>query len=168
MNHVSPRLRGILLGIGLAIRLVLGAVFLTSALAKLRQPFDFLDTIYSYRMIGPSGGLAVAVSLPWIELVVAICLLLGVMPRSALVASIALSIVFVYAQSRAISAGLNVPCGCFGSSTGEPATVSNQTLVRAAGVLLASLTAYLCDLVPPDVIPSTTPNKAIGDSCPQH
>ena len=72
-------------------RLLLGGLFLCSALPKIRQPYDFLSSVYGYELVGPKLGLLVAVALPWMELLVGICRLGGIFVNGALLASAGLA-----------------------------------------------------------------------------
>lgn len=143
----TEKLRGVAEGLVLAVRLILGAILVLSAVAKLRQPFDFLDGVYSYQFAGPAQGLAVAVVLPWLELVVGFCLLAGLGGAGVLLATGVLCASFVIAQWHALHNGLKVDCGCFGSSAASPSPVSDRTLVRAGAMLAGAVLAYLCLLV---------------------
>jgi Methylamine utilisation protein MauE len=70
--------RKILRAVLQAIQLTLGFVLLMSSLPKLCQPYDFLTAIYRYELVGPMLGVLVAAVLPWLELVVGICLIGGI------------------------------------------------------------------------------------------
>ncbi|UCG49519.1 MAG: hypothetical protein JSU94_06995, partial [Phycisphaerales bacterium] len=41
------------------VRLALGCLFIWSSLPKIRQPYDFLSSIYDYEIVGPRLGLFV-------------------------------------------------------------------------------------------------------------
>ena len=43
-------------------RLVLGCVLLSSSVAKLRKPYDFLANVYQYELVSPKVGLLVAIT----------------------------------------------------------------------------------------------------------
>ena len=45
-------------------RLGIGCMFLWSSLPKIRQPYDFLSSVYSYELVGPKLGMFVAMTLP--------------------------------------------------------------------------------------------------------
>ena len=56
--------QNILSGFVFVVRLVLGVMFLMSALPKIRQPYDFLGDIYGYGIVGPKLGVLVAMTMP--------------------------------------------------------------------------------------------------------
>jgi hypothetical protein len=128
-------------GLSLVIRLGLGCVFLWSSLPKIRYPYDFLSAIYEYELVGPKLGMLVAMGLPWLELLVGLCLLGGIFVGGALLTTMGLAAVFVFVQASALYRGLEISCGCFSSSSSE--VVSYATLTRSIVLLLACITAYL-------------------------
>ena len=125
-------------------RVGLGCVFLSSSLPKLRQPFDFLGSVYDYQIVGPHLGFVVAAVLPWAELIVGIALIAGIFTRGALLLSAAMAAMFAFAAAVALRYGLAISCGCFSTSGGN--MVSFMTLIRAIAILLASLGAYVAVL----------------------
>ncbi len=121
-------------------RVGLGCLFLYSALPKIRQPYDFLSDVYNYEIVGPRLGLFVTTTLPWLELVAGTCLLGGIFVSGALLVSVGMAAMFTFVISWALYQGLRISCGCFGSGT---ETITYLTLIRAVGILLASLLAYV-------------------------
>jgi len=117
----------------------LGCLFVYSALPKIRQPYDLLHDVYNYEIVGPKLGLLVAMTLPWVELLTAICLLGGIFAVGALFVSIGMAAMFTVVIAWALYQGLNISCGCFGSGT---ETITYVTLIRAIGIFLVSLMAY--------------------------
>lgn len=123
----------------LAGRLILAAVFIYSAYAKLRQPWMlFAISINSYQMISESAATFLAHTLPWFELFLGLWLLVGWKLRwSALVAT-GLLLVFFSAMLRAYSKNLNIDCGCFGF--GEklgPARFAGEGVLLALAIAVA-------------------------------
>lgn len=128
-------------GFTLVVRLVLGCMFLYSSLPKIRQPYDFLSSVYNYELVGPKLGLLVAMVLPWVELFVGICLIGGIFVSGALLVCIAMGAMFSFAVGSALHRELNISCGCFSASSTEQ--VSYTTLIRALVIMLISAVAYL-------------------------
>ena len=121
-------------------RLVLGGMFLWSSLPKIRQPYDFLSAVYSYELVGPKLGMLVAMTLPWMELLVGICLVGGIFVSGALLAGAALGALFTFVLASALYRGLEISCGCFSSSgTGQ---IGYLTFLRAVAITLCSAAAY--------------------------
>jgi putative oxidoreductase len=123
------------------VRIGLGCMFLWSSLPKIRQPYDFLSAVYSYELVGPRLGMLVAMTLPWMELLVGICLLGGVFVSGALLASTGMGALFTFVLASALYRGIEISCGCFNTSAGDK--ISYLTLFRAIFILLLSLAAYL-------------------------
>ena len=124
----------------LIVRLGLGCLFLWSSLPKIRQPYDFLSSVYNYEIAGPMLGMFVAMTLPWIELLAGVCLVGGIFVGGALLVSVGMAAVFTFALSFALYHGLEINCGCFGASNTE--NISYATLIRACVILLLALLAY--------------------------
>jgi len=95
------------------LRVGLAAVFLGAAVPKLLEPDLFASNIYNYQILPPWGVNALAIGLPWLELVVGVCLLLGLWTRASALLVSMLMVIFVIAFTSAKSRGLNISCGCF-------------------------------------------------------
>jgi putative oxidoreductase len=134
-------------GFTLVVRLALGCLFLYSSLPKIRQPYDFLSSVYNYELVGPKLGVFVAMTLPWLELLVGVCLVGGIFVSGALLASIGMSAMFTFVIAFALYQGLEISCGCF--STSAKGVVSYTTLIRTFLILLFSIAAYIGVVVPP-------------------
>ncbi len=134
--------RGRLLsGFMLVVRLGLGCMFLYGSLHKIRQPYDFLGDVYNYELLGPKLGVLVAMTLPWAELFVGICLVGGIFVSGALLVSLGMGAMFTFVLASALYRGLNISCGCFSSSSTEQ--IGYITLIRALVIMLISAAAYL-------------------------
>ena len=138
--------QNILSGSGFVVRLVLGCMFLIGALPKIRQPYDFLGDVYGYELVGPKLGMFVAMTLPWVELFVGICLLGSIFIGSALLLSIVMGAMFTFVLSWAIYHGLDISCGCFGAGS---SMIGYGTLIRAVCITVFSLFAYLLIILQP-------------------
>jgi len=128
-------------GFILVVRLGLGCLFLWSSLPKIRQPYDFLSSVYNYELIGPKLGVLVAMTLPWAELLVGVCLVGGIFVSGALLVSIGMATMFAFVLASALYRGLEISCGCFSAS--GAGIISYSTLIRACAILLASIAAYI-------------------------
>ena len=127
--------------------ILLGGVFVYASLDKIANPGDFARIVYHYRLIGPSQMIGpwaantLAVTLPWIELVVGLALISGLWRREAAVLAGALLIIFVGAVSAALIMGIDIEnCGCFsvggeGRSAGIKLILGDLGLLAVSGVL---------------------------------
>jgi putative oxidoreductase len=129
------------------VRIGIGCMFIWSSLPKIRQPYDFLSSVYSYELVGPKLGMFIAMTLPWLELLVGICLIGGIFISGALLASIAMAAMFTLVLGSALHNGLEIACGCFGA--GPTDIITYNTWARAGAILLLSVIAYLCNILLP-------------------
>lgn len=120
-----------------AIRMLLGALFVWSGLAKLRQPYEFLSAVYAYQLVSPLVGVVIAAILPWLELLLGGCLLAGMIPEGSLLTAAGVCSVFTFAVTVDWYRGLAISCGCFGASA---ETISGYSVARSWALLLVSLT----------------------------
>lgn len=117
-----------------ALQLSLGAIFLLSAVSKLRDAQAFSRTVVEYQIIGPRASILIAPMLIVVECLLAAAFLTGVLIEAALALSGVTLLVFATATTINLRRGREVPCGCFGDST-ERITV--RTLARLAFLSLA-------------------------------
>jgi uncharacterized membrane protein YphA (DoxX/SURF4 family) len=123
----------------LALRLVLGAVFLYAAYTKLRQSWLLFPlSIDSYQLLPEWAVFALARTLPLFELALGLLLITGVWLRYLSIVAAAILGLFFSVMVVSYFRGAGIDCGCFG--VGEPLSV--RTLVRD-GVLLAAAIALV-------------------------
>jgi putative oxidoreductase len=122
------------------VTLSLGVVLMFSGIDKISFPYAFLFAVYNYEILDARSGLFLSMLLPWIELVVAVCLIGRLHLKSALLLSCIIGLVFVAAQSSAMLRGLSIPCGCF-SNSGEE-TVGYFTFFRSAAIFVISAVLF--------------------------
>jgi len=128
----------ILSAIAILIRLLLGFLFLYSALDKILDPAKFAEVIYNYRLLPVELLNICAMIVPWIEITIGITLLLGVwLTASALLLS-GLTIVFIGLLLSAIVRGLNIECGCF-SLDAEGSLVSWKRIFEDILILIGGI-----------------------------
>lgn len=106
------------------LRLLLGTVFLYASLDKIMHPEAFAQAVYNYQIIPDSTVNLVALTLPWIELLLGLCLVAGFWLPGATVISTGLLTVFIGAMVFNETRGLDIHCGCFSTETTQgPASV---------------------------------------------
>ena len=113
--------------ISLIFRLFLGAMFMYASLDKINAPETFSGDIRAYQIIPFGLENSVAIILPWLELLIGIGLVIGVMVDGSALISMGLLVVFIIAISSAILRGINIECGC-GLKEGE--VVGTQKLLE--------------------------------------
>jgi uncharacterized membrane protein YphA (DoxX/SURF4 family) len=118
-----------------------GVVFALSGLAKVGDLRAFAEQIHNFRVVPVATEHLLAMTLPWIELVAAGALILGVRARhGAVLASIALTL-FTVAVLVAMARGLDVDCGCFG--TAKASRVGIYKVLENLGFLALALVGSL-------------------------
>lgn len=100
------------------VQILLGLFFIMSALPKIADPPSFAQMIYNYRLVTSNlGGAHVlnlfALSLPWLELLLGLALVLGIWRRTAVIFVGALLVTFIVAISINLARGNAIDCGCF-------------------------------------------------------
>jgi uncharacterized membrane protein YphA (DoxX/SURF4 family) len=127
--------------------LVVGGVFLYACWDKILEPRKFAGIIYQYQVIGPSARVGflpanlLAVTLPWLELVVGLLLVTGLWRREAAAVAGGMLVMFLAAIGIATAQGVDVAnCGCFsvgehGRTPGWVLVVQDLALLAACGVL---------------------------------
>ncbi len=99
-------------------RLVLGVVLIYASWDKIFNVAQFARDIQNYAV--PTFGLEnlMAMVLPWLELVVGICLIGGVMVDGAAWLTLGMMAMFIVMIGLAILRGIDIECGC-GMREGE-------------------------------------------------
>lgn len=118
-----------------ATAVVLAAVFAWAGAAKLA---DRARTASTLRAFGLPAASALAVAVPSTELVLAAGLL--VVPAVAAYAALGLIAAFTTFLVRAVRAGVDVGCGCFGSARSEPVSTVEvlRNVMLAGAAVIAS------------------------------
>lgn len=98
------------------LRIVLGALFLAAALAKIGDAPGFALQVHNFRIAPAWSENGIAILLPWIELVAGLALVTGYRARAGAVVALALLVAFTLAVASAWARGLDFECGCFGKA----------------------------------------------------
>ncbi len=99
-------------------RVIVGFVFIYAGILKISNPVGFSDAINNYDLLPLSFVNFFAITLPWIEVVAGLFLLFGIsVKENSLIISVML-VVFILAIVVSLGRGLNIECGCFGTSSG--------------------------------------------------
>ncbi len=97
-----------------AARLVLAGVWTWAGVAKLGDPDAAVRAVRAYDILPEALVRPFAWGLPFVELALAVLLLLGLATRPAAWASFALLFLFICAIASVWARGLQIDCGCFG------------------------------------------------------
>ena len=96
----------------LVIRLLLGAMWVWASLDKIQDPAQFSRDIANYHVIPFGLENLSAIVVPWLELLIGMGLIAGVMVSGAALVSTGLMLLFIVLISQAILRGFNIECGC--------------------------------------------------------
>jgi uncharacterized membrane protein YphA (DoxX/SURF4 family) len=122
-------------------QLAIAVVFLAAALGKIGEAGPFARQIHYYRLLPIGLENLLAITLPWIELVAALALIVGYRARAGAVICAGLMGLFVFVVASAVARGIDIECGCFGTSDGS--RVGAAKLIENLGLLALSLVASL-------------------------
>tara|TARA_Y100000590_G_scaffold231940_1_gene261287 strand:+ start:5909 stop:6358 length:450 start_codon:yes stop_codon:yes gene_type:complete len=96
----------------LIIRLLLGVMWVWASLDKIQDPAQFSRDIANYHVMPFGLENLSAIVVPWLELLIGIGLIIGVMVDGAALISFSLMLLFIVLISQAILRGFNIECGC--------------------------------------------------------
>jgi uncharacterized membrane protein YphA (DoxX/SURF4 family) len=95
------------------LRVALGVVFIVASLDKIQDPAAFAENIANYRIVPHEFIHIMAITLPWLEIVVGALLLLGIWTRANAALAFGMLFAFILAISQALIRDLDISCGCF-------------------------------------------------------
>ncbi len=104
--------------IELACRFLVGGVFIYASLDKIQHPAAFAAVVYNYQLLPLPASNLLAMSLPWLELLVGLALVMGVWRAESALIVTGLLLVFIGAISINLFRGSEIDCGCFSISSG--------------------------------------------------
>jgi len=128
--------------VGLVARLVVGGVWVVAGALKLPDPAASVRSVRAYQLLPEGVVPLVGYALPVLEILVGVCLMLGLLTRLSAVVSALMLVAFVVGIASAWARGLQIECGCFGggSSPGADATAAYPwDIARDVGLLALSL-----------------------------
>lgn len=102
--------------VSIAIRVALAVTFIWACIHKISNPYEFGLQVATYQILPLSLINLQAIILPWVELLVGILLVTGFMTRASALVSMGMNVMFIAAIALALSADLQLQCGCFASA----------------------------------------------------
>ena len=123
------------------VQLALGIFFVVAALPKLGDPPSFAHMVYNYRIVPGALINLMALTMPWIELLCGLALILGIWKDAARTIIALLLLVFIVAISINLMRNNAIDCGCFdvtaaGKSHEERIADMHFVVIRDLGMLL--------------------------------
>ncbi|EFL51407.1 DoxX family protein [Solidesulfovibrio fructosivorans JJ]] len=119
--------------VGAVLRVALGLIFLAAAWDKIVDPMAFAKIIRNYQIVPDQLVAGVALVLPWIEVVVGMCLITGFLSRGASLSAALMMAVFLAAMAWTQHKGISTQCGCFTTKADD--AISARTFVRDGSLL---------------------------------
>lgn len=131
-------------------RAVLAAVFVGAAIAKINDPAAFALSVFRYRLLPSAAVNAVALFLPFVELLCGALLVAGRGRMRAAAALLVSGMLLVFTAAIALNLlrGIDIACGCF---TTDPAagTAGGWNILRNLALLLPAVSVLLDSLRSP-------------------
>jgi putative oxidoreductase len=124
----------------LAARLAVAGVFLWAGISKALDPARFAEAIHRYDLVSYPTSAAMALYLPWLEILAAAGLMLHRTCQASVMTLAILATVFICAMASAWMRGLDIACGCFvadRAATGLAWPIARIALILAVLLVLA-------------------------------
>lgn len=123
------------------VQIALGIFFVVASLPKLSDPPSFAHMVYNYRIVPGALINLMALTMPWIELLCGLALILGIWKDAARTIIAALLAVFIIAISINLMRNNAIDCGCFdvtaaGKTHEERIADMHFVVIRDLGMLL--------------------------------
>lgn len=126
-------------------QIILGFVFIFAAAGKIADPASFAEAIANYKLVPAMFINFFAIIIPWIELVSGILLIFNNFPKENSLIINSLLILFIIMVAVAMLRGLNIDCGCYGTSHAQQ--VGFQKILENIGLLILGAYIY-CFSIP--------------------
>ncbi|MCU0454170.1 MAG: DoxX family membrane protein [Bacteroidetes bacterium] len=119
-------------------RLVVGTIFVSASIEKAAEPAAFAAMIDNYKVLSPALSMFVASTLPWVELICGVAVILGVGVRGGALVIGLLTIGFTFAVISGIMRGLDISCGCY-TLDPEVGKIGWRKVVENSGIVVLSV-----------------------------
>lgn len=127
----------------IALRLIVGGVFLYATIDKLFNQEEFSKAIYNYKFL-PEGLINIfAIVIPYLELITAVLMILGIFLRGSSFLITLLLVMFIIALTQAYARGLDISCGCFSLETVGQKSDILLRIIEDILLLIASIIIFI-------------------------
>jgi len=130
-------------------RLLLGGVLLVAGGLKVTKPTDAANAVAAYKLLPTNIAHLLGYALPWLEVAIALLLIVGIVVRPAAIAGGLIMVIFIGAIASAWARGLVIDCGCFGGGGALDPALADQVhrtyfieIMRDLGLALTALYLY--------------------------
>ena len=111
-----------------------GSLFIFSGLSKVLSQSGFVHTLTALPFVPTWSRHLTVVTLPWMEVCVGSCLVMGLEESYSALLAVILLVLFSLVAGAAIARHSEVPCSCFGAVTRS--TLSAGTVIKNVALLL--------------------------------
>lgn len=125
--------------LALGLRLIIGLTFVVASIGKIGDPGKFATIIYGYYLFPGWIINFSAIVLPFVELFSGMALILGVVPRSALMIINTLLFIFIVAITVNLLRGHQFDCGCFSLTETSSASSALWLLIRDIALFFSAI-----------------------------
>jgi uncharacterized membrane protein len=122
-------------------RLILALIFIYAGAVKMQDVVAFASHVAAYQILPYAMNYLVAATLPYMEFLAGIILLLNARVRPALAVVGSMTLVFMVALISVLLRGLDIDCGCFDPSGGQDVT-AGVALLRDVGLMILVLLTW--------------------------
>ena len=123
------------------IRLTLALVFVYAGAVKMQDVVAFAGHVAAYQILPYAVNYLVAATLPYVEFLAGLLLLLNARIRPALAVIGGMTLVFMVALASVLLRGLEIDCGCFDPGGGQDVT-AGVALLRDVGLMVLVVLAW--------------------------
>ena len=116
--------------VSLIARLILAGVFLYAGLVKASSSAQFANALIPFTFLGDQWLGPISRTLPWVEIVAAILILLPWTRRLGAAVLLVLCLLFIAVLGWALAEGIIVSCACFGRDETPSAAKMAMSLIR--------------------------------------
>jgi len=117
------------------VRLSLALVFVYAGAVKIQDVVAFAGHVAAYQILPYAMNYLVAATLPYVEFLTGVLLLLNVRVRPALVVIGGMTLIFMVALVSVLLRGLDIDCGCFDPAGGQDVS-AGMALLRDVGLMV--------------------------------
>jgi len=95
-------------------RIILGCVFLSTGIIKVLDIQVFVDALQAYHILPKFLINPFAFAIPWLEIVIGMCFIIGFWAKSGAFLALSLLTTFAIGLGVNLVRGVDMSCGCFG------------------------------------------------------
>ncbi len=140
---ITNRLATVQPWLSLVVRLGMAGILIAAAIPKIQNIPQSIRAVRAYQLLPEAVVPFVGTMLPFLELALALVLLIGAFTRAASVVWLAMMAAFLVGVIWAWSTGLSIDCGCFGGGGEVDASETNYPFYLMERLGFIALGTYL-------------------------